>query len=297
MAFDGETIAQPPIRGRRVLWWLFAVVIFFLYSFLAWRQPAGIFNSPDETANYYFAGRVFEARTLKTFEPLEAIAQGRVHPRAVSVAGSFLVPQSFHGLPVLYGLISRPFGLFLAPFLTPLLAVLAVCAWSRIMAHISGENAGRYSAVILSIIPAWWYYANRGLYHNILFTACLIFGAFFLVVKPFRFKRRILLATTNALASGLCVGIALWVRTAEIMWVAAAIVLLAVMFRKKITKTELLMFFLGAAIGLAPALAINHQLYGHALSIGYAPPNQSAPALSESVTSYIILLNFPGPFR
>lgn len=285
MEFENEVRLQSPVRGKRVLGWIFAIILFFLYSFLAWRAPSGVFNSPDEMANYYFVGRVHSAHTLKTFEPLEGTALGRVHPRAISVMENFLVPQSFHGLPVLYGIVSFLGGLAVVPFLTPLVAVLAVCAWSRIMARVSGELAGRYSAVILSIIPAWWYYADRGLYHNILFTACLVFGAFFFVVKPLHFRWHGVQSVINGLLAGLFIGLAVWVRTAEIIWITAAIALLVYLFRKKISLHEVVVFALGVVVGFAPALFINHGLYGHALSIGYVPPEASTLVSAAATAS------------
>ena len=156
-------------RETRILWITLAILFFFLYSYLPFFSPRGIYNSPDETANVYFATTFREQRSLRVDEPLESISDGRIRPRSITVRDGALVPESFHGLPVMYGIVSMVSDATL-PFLTALFAVLAVMAWRHTIARLFGHCAGEFAGLLLFITPAWWYWTNRGLYHNVFFV-------------------------------------------------------------------------------------------------------------------------------
>ncbi len=88
---------------------LIAAVFFVAYS--APRFNTTIINSsPDENANYYFSRLVAEESTLKKYEPLNENIDAIVHPRSVNVnRDNYLVPGSFLGLPIIYGIIGKIF--------------------------------------------------------------------------------------------------------------------------------------------------------------------------------------------
>ena len=85
-----------------------ALAFFFFYSFLSYKPalgPAGqlIFNSPDETANYYFSRQFSENSSLSFADPANLVARGLVAPRSMVVKGSKTISATFNGLPLLYG--------------------------------------------------------------------------------------------------------------------------------------------------------------------------------------------------
>ena len=245
------------------------ILFFVAYSYLPFVSPAGIFNSPDEMANAYFARTFVQRGTMTVDEPLEVLARGFIHPRSVAVRGSTLVPESFHGLPVLYGAISKIIGLGALPFLTAFIAVVTLFTWRRTIAVPFGERAGTLAMLLLGITPAWWYYANRGLYHNELFVSFLIFAAYFFIAQPIRMRS---VPWMNAFIAGIFLGLAWWVRTSEIFWTITLAAALIITFRRSLTWQTVLAFVIGALIAFTPALIINHQLYAQALGTGYVLP-------------------------
>ncbi|MBI4133781.1 hypothetical protein HY478_04145 [Candidatus Uhrbacteria bacterium] len=285
-----ETVS-PRAARRRIITVGLAIVLFFAYAYLAVRAPQGVWNSPDEMANAYFTARFAEESVLHTLEPLEGVARGTLHPRSIAVVEEFLVPGGFHGLAVIYGLIAKVTGFGFLDFVTPLVAVLAVCAWRRLIEHLFGDRAGTIAAAVLAVTPAWWYWTNRGLYHNVLFVALLIFAAYFFVVRPLRahlfqaenllaIKLRRLTPLFDPFVAGLALGAAWWVRTAEITWTALGAVLLLICARRAHRWRELFAFVVAVGIAFAPALVLNDALYGSPLRTGYAPTEVIASAVS-----------------
>lgn len=261
---DVRHLDEKQTERRRITWTVIAALFFVLYSTLVIHGPTGLFNSPDETANYYFAGRTAETGYPRAQDQFWKAGSGLVHPRAVAVVEGWRVPASFHGLPVVYGIVGSVIGMRALLFLTPLLAVMAFLAWRRVIAVGFGERAGNISGLLLAMMPAWWYFANRGFYHNTFFTSLLIFAAYFFICQPYK-KWHV----PNAAIAGALVGLALWVRTAEIAWVALAIFALLVAFRKILARSHVIVFLVFAAIAFLPTLAFNQLLYDHPLSTGY----------------------------
>lgn len=253
---------------HRFFWVFLALGLFLLYSYLALAsaQGQGIFNSPDETANAYFIEVFQESRNLRVNEPLLEAVENQLHPRSVTVREGALVPESFHGLPVIYGLLGWGKAWM---YLTALFAVLALLAWRRTIARIFNQQAGDFTALLLAITPAWWYWTSRGLYHNVFFVALLIFAAYFFIAKPIstHFARKEPLI--DAAMAGIMLGLALWVRTAEILWVLVMILVLLAAFARKVRKRQVIVFFVAAVIAFLPALAFNQTTYGHPLVSGY----------------------------
>src|SRR3989338_9327123 len=100
----------------------FFVLLFLLYSFLAFKSP-GKFTSPDETANFYFIKQFAGNLSFKVAEPLNGTAP-IVAPRSIMVQKDGLAPGSFFGMPLLYGAIGWFLGKWIILFLTPLFSAI-----------------------------------------------------------------------------------------------------------------------------------------------------------------------------
>lgn len=279
-------------RVKRFSWIIIPLLLFSAYSYLPASGPSSIFNSPDETANYFFAKTIADKTELKVYEPFESLSKGRVHPRSAAVSGDFLVPESFHGLPVLYGLIAKLFSLKVVKFLTPFFAVLALLAWRKILADFFGTLAGTIGAAVLAIAPAFWYYADRSMFHNIPFVSFLIFFIFFLLSRPiFKFfeeKKKIisgfrhfLVFAADIFLAGVFLGLAWWTRTAEIAWTGILALSLIIIFRKTFRWRGILPFIFGLTVAFLPALLINKSLYGGFIQTGYGLITTAAPVFES----------------
>lgn len=140
------------------------------------------FNSPDETANNFFIEKFARSEELYYKEPLNLIGNNLIHPRSMNVVGDRVVPGSFLGIIFVYGWIARILGEWVIPWLTPIFAVFGVIFFWLFTARIFGRPVGLISALLMSTLAPWWYFASRGMYHNVLFVSLLIAGMYFLHV-------------------------------------------------------------------------------------------------------------------
>lgn len=266
-------------------WIILGVVGFvFFVSSLILASADGIFLSPDETANAFFAETFATQGRLYAYEPLNAELGDVLFPRSIAAVDGRLLPGSFLGLPVFYGLIGRVVGTRALPLLTPLLALLAVGAWYAVVRKLFDRRVALYAALALFACPAFWYYASRGFMHNVPFTAFLIFAAFFFAVKPLSslWKSARWNRVPDAALCGTCLGLAAWFRTAEAPWMAVAAVLAFAAFRKRIHRREIAAFALAGALTLFPMMFLNQSLYGSPLATGYSAASETENQASVS---------------
>ncbi|MFH1433852.1 MAG: hypothetical protein ABIG32_03075, partial [Candidatus Uhrbacteria bacterium] len=228
-----------------------------------------IFISPDETANFYFATEFVENSKLYVFEPLNQILGDVIHPRSVFSVDGRLLPVSFVGLPVLYGLVGKIGGVGIMVFITPFVAALALFAWRGTVERIFNRKIAFVSTVLLAFHPAWWYYTARGMMHNALFMSLVVFAAWFLVARPFRSRW----ADLDLVLSGLLLGLGLFVRTAEVFWLLPVAILILIMLGKRIHWRGALLFGLSVLIALTPMFFLNRSMYGGPLEFGYMAQN------------------------
>lgn len=271
-------------------WLLAGVALIAFLGCLVMLRVSGIYVSPDESANAFFAHRFKQTGMLSAFEPLNAAFDGAIHPRSVvSVAGR-LVPGSFIGLPVIYGSIASLLGEWSIPFWTPVFAALAAFAWYGIVRKVFDREIALMSAILLAVHPAWWYYSARSLMHNVPFVAFLIFSAYFLMVRPSLGRKY---ASLDFVASGACLGLALFLRTNEAVWIVPAVAALLFAFRAHVTRRQIALFAASAAVALLPMFVLNQATYGGPFTFGYnvggavagsedvaAVASDSAPALA-----------------
>ena len=256
-------------RYRRIIFFFLGAIallsVFCVYSFLSFTSVSGgvvRLNSPDETANYFFARTYAQSGQIGYDEPLLASSKGVVHPRSMTTAGNRVVPVGFLGLTVLYGLLGKLFGVYAILFLTPFFAVCSAYLLYLLLKRIFSKNIAALSGVLLLIHPAYWYYATRGLLPNVLFVDLLLVGCL-CTALGFEKKR-----TWCALFGGVFVGLALTVRLSEIIWVFAAATLLALVTLRRKTLAGIFLFIIGCALPLGILFSFNKSVYGHPFLCG-----------------------------
>lgn len=248
---------------------------FALYSFLAVFAPMDIWNSPDETANAFFIRELAQGRGLAVGDSEVISSGGLIHPRSVAVRDGLLVPGSFIGMILFYALPVFLFGSAVLPFLTPFFSALALIAFGSILKKYLSLRAARLSVILALFHPAFWYYANRGLFHNVFFLDCVIFTFYFASVRPFSVLAqkyghfgRFAPYLDGVLAGGIFM-LALAVRTFEAFWLLPLVLILLWACRHNLPKATL-----GAIVGViiftgVLFLLISAAIYGSFLPSGY----------------------------
>jgi hypothetical protein len=259
-----------------------AVAAFCCYAFLPLAAPLR-FNSPDETANHAFAAHFARTGLLHRFEPLNVVAPGLIRPRSVAVIDDLQVPGGFIGLPVLYGMAAKAAGVGALPFMTPVVAALAVLAWGMLVAARFGRRTGAVAAALVAFHPAWWYVAARTMLPNALFMSLLVGAAWLFIAAPIRKaiasrpEPLPLLRRADAALAGILLGLALAVRMSEAYWLAAGGLAAALALRGRLPWGRIALAAAFCALTLAPFLALNAALYGGPLATGYAASPTEVP--------------------
>ncbi len=265
-------------NGEKVILIIAVIAAFFVYSYFYLSTETGAdlsspkFNSPDETANYFFAKLYAEEDTLRVFEPLNFLADNRIHPRSMTVVDGYLVPGSFFGMILFYGWIAKFFSAKIILVLTPLLASFAVICFYRLITKIFDRCIAFWSALLLLVHPAFWYYSARGLFPNVLFVSLLLIGFYFLLYRDDLRSSEMKLerwAYINYIFSGLFFGLAMAVRPSEIIWVAGALIALCLVYRKNLRIWQAALFLLFAALAFSSIFPYNQIFYGSPFSTAY----------------------------
>ncbi|MEA3248760.1 MAG: hypothetical protein U9Q03_00180 [Patescibacteria group bacterium] len=250
------------------------VVCFFAYSFLPLAAPL-MFNSPDENANHVFAAGFAETGQMHRLEALNIRLDDAVHPRSVKVVDGVQVPGGFVGLPLIYGILGKAFGVRNIPLVTPVLALLGVIAWGLLLRRRYGNAIGLLAAFLLAINPAWWYWSARTMMPNVPFISLLLISSYFFINRPFAsFVRRRgaegmhLLRVSDYAIAGVFSGLALAVRPVELYWLILTALAVAVVVRK-LPWRGVIVTFAFMLMTLAPFAILNSSLYGGLFSTGY----------------------------
>lgn len=260
-----------------------AVIFFFIYSFLLFGNSGHHFTWPDETANYFFIKNYTANSSFSVDEPLNKIAGNLVRPRSFNVYQYNLVPGSFLGMLIIYGLIGKIAGIGLISYLTPLLAALAGLFFYKIILKVFDDKIAFISTLLFFINPSWWYYANFAMLPNIAFIALFIIGFYFLVcLDKDKKQNNYLLIFLGALF----IALALTIRTNEFLWVALVLGLLLMAYYQKIKWQYALIFVLTGVIIFLPTFYYNHQTYGNFLSFGYLRLENGDALVSQLPTEF-----------
>ncbi|MCR4314007.1 MAG: hypothetical protein NUV84_02040 [Candidatus Uhrbacteria bacterium] len=248
--------------------WLGVAAILFFVGSLVLVNSAQVYVSPDETANAFFAERFAESLSLRgsTDSLLEVF--DRIHPRSTLVDEGQLVPGSFLGLPTIYGFFVMILGGVALWILTPLLTILAAHAWRRLVEKFTTSAVANISYLLFLFHPAVWYYSARGLMHNVLFLDLLVLAAWLWVVRSMGGKSKHP-SVWNDLLAGLFLGLALFVRTSEFLWIGVGLMMAGLVWWRTLSWRRLRAGFFGLIIGIGLLLFMNTLTYGSPFTTGY----------------------------
>lgn len=274
-------------------WALRICVLGIIAGTMGWLTfgRAGIFTSPDENANAFFAQTFAETGSMIANEPLNAVANGIIHPRSMIAPGTVILPVSFLGFPFITGILRSAFGIFGALMFTPMIAVCAVLAlWWIVKRSVHDETLADLSALFLLTHPAFWYYGARVMMPNVAFVSLLIIGiaCFFFAAS----KRSI--AWGVVAGSVMTIGVAM--RLVEIPVLLIVALIIGIAYRKSLPWKALCGAMIAGLGVFAVYLCVNSSLYGSALATGYTLPDvrsMSNGTSSPSALSSMMGLLFP----
>lgn len=253
-----------------------ALALFLAVALWYGRPVDGVWNSPDETANAFWAARVAAGEPLKVVDVFVGFGEGAVHPRSMAVAGEALVPGSFPGIILLYGVLKL---LFKLPFYlyTPILTAFAALCLAALVSKLFDRMTGYLAAALFLVHPAVLYYGTRGMFHNALFIDVLIAAASCFALRPLSrfFGVR---ATADDALGGFILAWALVIRTSEAVWVIPAFAAF-LPFAGKDRWRRLAAAVAGGLVPLFVFLRVNATLYGSPWRTAYARP---APAAAQA---------------
>ena len=266
-------------RREQIIVTLILAASFIGYSFFPWqtqRQMPLRFNSPDEAANYFFTLRLTNGQPLAAEELVNQAANNMIHPRSTRLVDGRMVPASFAGLPVIYGLVGYVTGpgifVFLTAWLTSFALLAAYACWRRWF----GPTIALLSVFLMAVHPAIWYYASRGFYHNVLFLDLLIFA----IWSYGRWQK-----SENDLVwlvfSAFSLALSLLVRTSEILWVAPLALAALYYNRRQLTSRHII-----AIVGTLWLVGMAWIWYSFSLYHQLLPPGYGTSRYGPSAASF-----------
>ncbi|OGF29578.1 hypothetical protein A2223_03965 [Candidatus Falkowbacteria bacterium RIFOXYA2_FULL_35_8] len=267
-----------------------AVIFFFIYSFFAitiWipgfqQTEQVIFSWPDAMANQAFVKQFIEHSNFKISFPDNTLVSQIVHPRSTNVFNDNIVPMSFLGLVLIYGILGKVVTIYGTLLLTPLFSVFGVLFFYGLIKKVINERAGFISALLLFSLSAYWYYSSLVMLHTVLFISLLLAGMYFLlksedfiVDDEYKTQNYIFVAV-----GAIFIGLSLIVRTVEAPWILL-IILLVSLFARKRWWLKAIIFLVILGITFLPVLYQNKQLYGDYFSVGYLNLEKSGTLLDK----------------
>jgi hypothetical protein len=290
-------------RSQKIIRVIILLIIsggFFVTAslFNLYGQAGGFvkWNSPDETANYYFAKLYAQTGNLSSFEKFNRLVENIIAPRSIQSDNGYLKPVSFLGMTLIYGKLAGLTSIKLLPYFTPAFAALGLIFFYFFVKELFGPSTGLVSAALLALFPPYFYYASRSMFHNVLFVVLLIIGLYFATImskkdriiavyddddrelkkkaRNARLKNMVPRLIYPAIA-GLFVGAAVMTRTSELLWLAPVLFFGWLFNYKRIGLIRLVVFLLFLVVAATPVLYWNKQLYGGAFKSGYPQMNNS----------------------
>lgn len=272
------------MTNRRIYLSLFvlAVVFFVIYTFLYWPgsvQPENLLlNQPDESVNYYFIREFVLHNNFRAPESLSLLTANQVHPRSTTIIYGALTPIGFPGIIILFGtilkLLTRVFGQasfsYFAVVLTPLLGVLLPILLFNFFKKLTNTATAFLTALLAYILPGWWYYSSRPFQHNVLFVFLLV--SFLLAGAQVVADNKKIKGWFWSIISGLCLGLAIYTRPNEAVWLMPLALWLMYYFRKRLNWVNVMLFF-GVLLFVGWLYAATQIVYyGHPFGSGYIRP-------------------------
>lgn len=287
----------------------FLAIIFFIgtSSFNFFTQSYGNTDfvkwaSPDETGNYTFSKLYAQKKTILIPEEYNIIAGDIIKPRSFRSDDAVLKPVSFLGIILIYGKIASLFSYKIIPYLTPFFAAIGLFYYYALVKKIFGKNNALLSVSLLAFFPPYVYYSARSMFHNVLFTVLLVIGLYYLFLMNGKRKKRIpkkgerlwwwrTSARWRAMAysslAGLFFGLAISVRTSELLWLAPVLGILWIFNIRKTGVLKIILFCSFAVLALFPNFYYNQQLYGSFYLGGYAEMNKSIIEIKDASANIV----------
>jgi len=280
-------------------------LVFFVgassYNFITQRDGTIKWNSPDETANYYFAKSYATSHELSKFEPANIVADDLVIPRSFKSENGWLKPVSFLGIILIYGEIGSLTSPAVIPYLTPFFGALGIIFFYLLIARLFNRRLALMSAALLAVFPVYFYYSVRSMFHNVLFLVLLIISFYFLTLaldkaysylnKPkivsWQLPRNILIGWLFIFIAGLFIGLAVMTRASELLWLAPVLGIIVLFYGRRLGISRLLIFVSGIGLGLLPAFYFNQILYQSPFYGGYSEMNRSLVDISSAGTELV----------
>lgn len=207
------------------------------------------FDSPDETATAYFVERMVDGLPVASPDAYIAAAQNRIHPRSVNIRTSALIPGGYLGFPALLAAAGIWFGFGATFLITPLVAVGGVVALTYIARRFFDAQTAWLTGILGFMSPVLLYQASYPFLPNVAFASLALSGTALLLTARFRFW------------GGMLVGLSLFVRPNEIIWLLPLAAALS--WRNPVRPA------LGLLLGFAPTFLGNAIVFGHPLATGY----------------------------
>lgn len=237
-----------------------------------------ILNQPDESSNYLFIRERVLHNRARIPEPLSKASNQQLHPRSTTIIHDEIAPIGFPGLIMLYsGLVKLVLPFFgqmyfnvIAVLLTPLLAALTPLIFFAWLKEFWGRRLAFLSALLLYILPPWWYYASRSFQHATVFVFFLLVGLYALMkwAKSQTETQKVIWI----FFAGLGLATSLYIRPVEALWVSGLCLAQILLYRREIRRTHLVALLLSISM-IAGLFFITQKLfYDHPLGSGYAKP-------------------------
>lgn len=252
------------------------------------------FFSPDENANYVFTKLFAQTNNLHIYEKYNLVSEDIIRPRSYISENGFIKPVSFLGMTIYYGFLAKIFGVSIIPYLTPFFASLALIFYYLLIKKLFDRKNALLSTLLLFSFPVFIYYSARSLFHNVLFLSFLIIALYFLVIlfsrriaSPDKDKNKYLKKLFSfdflfSALSALFFGMAIAVRSSELIWLLLAAVLFLIIKHKRLSLlrlTTLVSFFI---LALLPVFYNNQILYGSPFYGGYYEMNKSISEITQA---------------
>jgi 4-amino-4-deoxy-L-arabinose transferase-like glycosyltransferase len=261
---------------------LFIILMITPYCYLAITTDHK-FYSPDETANFVFTKQFIENSTFSIETQINTEVNNAIFPRSVNVTDGNFVPMSFLGLLIFYGLAGKLFSIYIVTFLTPLLSLLGVFLFFKVIDSIFNKNTALFASLCLLFNPIYWYLAGKSMMHNNLFVFFIILGLWLLIkaLSEDRFK------TIFFSLSAIVFGVSIWTRTSEIIWVGILLLIFYIVNKKMIQGKYFFLFLSIFCIMIGALFAINYSIYSSLFRTGYSSlegqANNSIIALFQQI--------------
>lgn len=264
------------------------------YNFITQQDGVIKWNSPDETANYYFANNYASGEDLLKFDHASAVANDLVIPRSLRSDHGWLKPVSFLGIILIYGKIGSLTSPLVIPYLTPFFGALGIIFFYFLIRRLFSPRIALISAALLAVFPVYLYYSIRSMFHNVLFLVLLIIAFYFIVraldkkylhqvkLKIFSFSlpKNVLSGWFFIFIGGFFIGLAIITRSSELLWLLPVLAILILCYAKRLGSLRILLFLSGIGLGLLPALYYNQILYQSPFYGGYGEMNRTLTDIS-----------------